>query len=244
MKIIHRLVASRLWVAIAAAAWCVESFVRCDVWIRWTLVAQVFFFTWLAYLFLTDDVMRKQRSSVLVALTGACVTFQGLDAMKLPLLCAVLVAIYRTHWMPVSWRLARMSLRNIPILNNLVIGLCWTTLCMLWPIQQIGISVESQLPFLAAAVLWITALSMSEDMFVESTPDATLRLLGEKGIRALAIACVSIALIISLVANEQSVSVWISMSLSILTLLLLPGGKRTPGKSLLIDAMIVLRYPF
>lgn len=244
MSVVRRLVNTRIWVALAAAAWSVETFDRCDAWVRWTLVAQVFFFTWLAYLFLTDDVMRKQRSSVLVALTGACVTFQGIDTMKLPLLCAVLVAMYRTHWMPVSWRLAKMSLRNMPIVNNVVIGFCWTTLCMLWPMQQLGIAVESQLPFLAAAVLWITALSMCEDLFVESTPDATLRLLGEMGIRALAIACILIALIISFVANEQSVSVWISMSLSILTLWLLPGGKRTSRKSLLIDAMILLRYPF
>jgi hypothetical protein len=244
MNIIQRLVASRLWVAIAAAAWSVESFVRCDVWIRWTLVAQIFFFTWIAYLFLADDAIRKHRAAALVALTGACVTFQGIETMLIPALCALPVLLYRSHWLPSSIGKFAVELRNIPLLNNMVIGACWIVLCVLWPMQQAGVEFQSQLPNLVASFMWITALSMSEDLFVETTPDATLRWLGNKTLRVVAVLLVCAAMGVSAVYSESSVSVWLSMIASLLLLLLMPGGKRTATKSLLIDAMIVLRFPF
>ena len=244
MNIIHRLVASRLWVAFAAAAWSVESFVRCGVWIRWTLVAQIFFFTWISYLFLTDDGIRKHRAAALVALTGACVTFQGIETMLVPALCALPVLLYRSHWLPSIVRKFAVELRNIPLLNNMVIGACWMVLCVLWPMQQAGVEFQAQLPNLVASFMWITALSMSEDLFVETTPDATLRWLGNKTLRVVAVLLVCAAMGVSAVFSESSMSVWLSMIASLLLLLLMPGGKRTATKSLLIDAMIVLRFPF
>jgi hypothetical protein len=60
----------------------------------------------------------------------------------------------------------------------------------------------------------------------------------------LAIVLVIAAMVISFYNHEQQISVWISMTASLLLLLLMPGGKRTVGKSWLIDAMIVLRFPF
>jgi len=244
MKIIHRLVASRLWVALAAAAWSVESFVRCGVWIRWTIVAQVFFFTWIAYLFLADDGIRKQRAAALVALTGACVTFQGIETMLIPALCALPVLLYRSHWLPASLRKSAVELRNIPLFNNMVIGACWIVLCVLWPMQQAAVDFQSQLPNLAASFMWITALSMSEDLFVEATPDATLHWLGDKTLRVVCVSLVCAAIGVSAASGEASISVWLSMIASLLLLLLMPGGKRTANKSWLIDAMIVLRFPF
>ena len=244
MNIIHRLVASRLWVALAAAAWSVESFVRCGVWIRWTIVAQVFFFTWIAYLFLTDDGIRKQRTAALVALTGACATFQGIETMVIPALCALPVLLYRSHWLPVSLRKYAIELRSIPLFNNLVIGACWIVLCVLWPMQQSGVDFQSQLPNLVASFMWITALSMSEDLFVEATPDATLRWLGKKTLRVVCVLLVCAALSVSAAFGESSVSVWLSMVGSLLLLFFMPGGNRTTAKSWLIDAMIVLRFPF
>jgi hypothetical protein len=244
MNIIHWLIASRLWVAFAAAAWSVESFERCGVWIRWTLVAQIFFLTWIAYLFLTDHGIRKHRAAALVALTGACVTFQGIETMVIPALCAILVLLYRSHWLPESLRKFALELRNIPLFNNMVIGACWIVLCVLWPMQQAGIEFQSQLPNLVASFMWITALSMSEDLFVETTPDATLRWLGKKTLRVVAVLLVCAAMGVSAVFSESSVSVWLSMIASLLLLLFMPGGKRTATKSWLIDAMIVLRFPF
>ena len=244
MKFIRWLVASRLWVAMAAAAWCVESFVRCDVWIRWTLVAQVFFFTWIAYLFLTDDGIRKHRGPALIALTGACITFQGMETMLIPALCALPVLLYRSHWLPSSVRKFAVELRNIPLFNNMVIGACWMVLCVLWPMQQAGVEFQSQLPNLVASFLWITALSMSEDLFVETTPDATLDWLGKKTLRVVSVLLVCAAIGVSAATGEASMSVWLSMIASLLLLVLMPGGKRTATKSWLIDAMIVLRFPF
>lgn len=244
MNIIHRLVASRLWVALAAAAWSVESFVRCGVWIRWTLVAQVFFYTWIAYLFLTDDGIRKHRAAAFVALTGACVTFQGIEIMVIPALCVLPVLLYRSHWLPASLRKYAIELRDIPLFNNMIIGACWLVLCVLWPMQQAGVEFQSQLPNLVASFMWITALSMSEDLFVETTPDATLRWLGKKTLRVVSVLLVCAAIGLSALTGESSVSVWLSMIASLLLLVLMPGGKRTATKSWLIDAMIVLRFPF
>jgi hypothetical protein len=233
-----------MWVAIAAAAWSVESFVRCGVWVRWTLVAQVFFFTWIAYLFLTDDAIRKQRAPALIALTGACATFQGLETLTIPALCAILVLFYRSHWLPQGLRKSALELRNIPVINNMIIGACWIVLCVLWPMQQAGIDFQSQLPNLAASYLWIIALSMSEDLFAESTPDATLSWLGKKTLRIVSVLLVCAAIGVSAASSEGGMSVWLSMIASLLLLLLMPGGKRTQTKSWLIDAMIALRFPF
>jgi hypothetical protein len=146
--------------------------------------------------------------------------------------------------MPRSWLLSRFELRNIPIVNNWIIAFCWVVLCMLWPMQRMGTEISLQAPFLMAAFLWITALSMSEDLFAEATPDASLRWLGRVRLRLLAILLVIAAMVISFYNHEQQISVWISMTASLLLLLLMPGGKRTVGKSWLIDAMIVLRFPF
>lgn len=244
MKILQWLVASRLWVATAAAAWSVESFARCGVWVRWTLVAQVFFFTWIAYLFLTDDAIRKHRASALIALTGACATFQGLETLTIPALCAILVLFYRSHWLPQGLRKSALELRNIPLINNMIIGACWIVLCVLWPMQQAGIDFQSQLPNLAASYLWITALSMSEDLFVETTPDATLDWLGKNTLRVVSVLLVCVAIGVNAATGEAGMSVWLSMIASLLLLVLMPGGKRTATKSWLIDAMIVLRFPF
>jgi len=244
MKILQWLVASRLWVATAAAAWSVESFVRCGVWVRWTLVAQVFFFTWIAYLFLADDGIRKHRGPALIALTGACITFQGIETLKIPALCALLVLLYRAHWLPANLRKSAIELRNIPLFNNVVIGVCWIVLCVLWPMQQAEIELQSQLSNLVASFMWITALSMSEDLFVETTPDATLGWLGKKMLRVVCVLLVCVAIGVSAATGEAGMSVWLSMIASLPLLVLMPGGKRTPTKSWLIDTMIVLRFPF
>jgi hypothetical protein len=244
MNVIRWLVTSRLWVALAAAAWCIESFDRMDAWVRWTIVAQVFFLTWVAYLFLTDNATRNQRVFVLISLTGACVTFQGLDTMKIPVACGLIVLLYRNHWMPRSWSLSRFCLRDIPIVNNMVIAASWVLLCMVWPLDQIGGWMNSQWPSLLSAFLWLTALSMMEDLFVESVPDATLRFIGKSGLRAVALFMVMAAIAINAYIAEPQLSVWISTGASLLLLILMPGGKRTPVKSWLIDAMIVLRFPF
>jgi hypothetical protein len=110
--------------------------------------------------------------------------------------------------------------------------------------QQAGVDFQSQLPNLVASFMWITALSMSEDLFVETTPDATLHWLGNKTLRVVCVSLVCAAIGVSAASGEASISVWLSMIASLLLLLLMPGGKRTPGKSLLIDAMVLLRYPF
>jgi len=148
MKIVQWLVSSRIWVSMGAAAWSIESFVRCDEWVRWTLVLHIFFLTWSAYLFLTDDAIQKHRASVLASLTGVCITFQGFDNLLFPWVCTMPVLFYRTHWMPRNWWLSRFEIRNIPIANNLAIAACWVLLCMVWPIKQAGISLLAQLPFL------------------------------------------------------------------------------------------------
>ncbi len=243
MNIIRLIVQSRLWVALAAASWSVESFVRCDEWVRWSLVAHIFFLTLTAYLFMTDDAVRKYRLFVLIALTGVFVTFQGFESSAILVACALPVLFYRTHWMPSSWKLARLELRNIPILNNMVIAFCWVMLCMVWPIRSTG-ELSEQVPFVIAAFLWITALSMSEDLFAEATPDATLRLLGTRRLRALSVFLIASAMILSFIYQEKQVSVWLALVASLTLLLFMPGGKRTLGKSWLIDAMIVLRFPF
>jgi len=244
MNLIRWLVTSRLWVALAAAAWCLESFDRMDTWVRWTLVAQVFFLTWVAYLFLTDNAMRDQRTWVLISLTGACVTFQGFDTILIPLACGAVVLGYRTHWMPASWPLSRFSLRDIPILNNMIIAACWVLLCMVWPMYQNGESFNIDELSLLAAFLWITALSMMEDLFSESTPDASLRLIGKTGLRTIALLAIVFSFAINAYAAEIQFSVWLSLAATFFLVLLLPGGKRTPMKSWLIDAMILLRFPF
>jgi hypothetical protein len=244
MKIVHWLVGSRLWVALGAAAWTAESFVRSGEWVRWTLVLHVFFLTWSAYLFLSDDATRKHRASVLASLTGVCITFQGFESILFPMVCAALVLLYRTHWMPSVWWLARFEMRNIPMLNNLAIASCWVLLCMMWPLKQVGASFSAELPSMLAAFLWLTALSMSEDLFIEEKPDATLRLLGQRGLRIIAGSFVLLAIALSYIFHERQLSVWLSLSASLLLVLFIPGGKRTAIKSWLIDAMIVLRFPF
>jgi len=140
MNILRWLVHSRIWVALAAAAWSVESFFRCDQWVRWTLVAHIFFLAWSAYLFLSDDAMRKYRLLVLTALTGVCVTFQGFESLAIPAFCSIPVLFYRTHWMPRSWWLSRWELRSIAIVNNAAIAFCWVVLCMVWPLHQCAAS--------------------------------------------------------------------------------------------------------
>jgi hypothetical protein len=244
MNILRWIVHSRIWVALAATAWSIESFVRCDQWVRWTLVLHIFFLTWSAYLFLSDDAMRRYRYLVLTALTGVCLTFQGFESLAIPSMCALPVLLYRTHWMPRSWRLARFQLRNIPVLNNLIIGFCWVVLCMLWPMHRCAVDLAEQSPFLLASFCWVTALSMSEDLFVESSPDASLRLLGRTRLRATAVFLVLAALAISFYYREQQITAWVSFTASLILLLFMPGGKRTVAKSWLIDAMIVLRFPF
>jgi hypothetical protein len=115
---------------------------------------------------------------------------------------------------------------------------------MVWPLKQIGASLSAELPSMLAAFLWLTALSMSEDLFVEEKPDATLRLLGQRGLRIIAASFLLVAMVLSYIFHESQLSFWLSMSASLLLLLLMPGEKRTAIKSWLIDAMIVLRFPF
>ncbi len=243
MNLIRRLVLSRSWVAFGAAAWCVESFERIDAWVRWTLVAHVFFLTWIAYLFLTDDAIRKHRVSVLLSLTGACVTFQGADNMFVPLCCGLLVLLYRLQWFPGA-RAKFFELRNIPLLNNAVIACCWVLLCMVWPIQQAGVSLSDQTPALAAAFLWVCALSMTEDMLIDAQADASLQLLGKRGLRTVALILIASAIFINSIYSEYGISVWVSMILTLLLILFMPVKKRNPLKSFLIDAMVVLRFPY
>jgi hypothetical protein len=243
MNFIRLLVQSRSWVALGAAAWCVESFDRIDAWIRWTLVAHVFFLTWIAYLFLSDDAMRKHRRSVLIALTGACVTFQGFENIALPLCCGGMVLLYRLHWLPIA-HAARFELRNIPLLNNLLIAACWVLLCMVWPMQQAGADLTQQTPAIFAAFLWVCALSMTEDMMVDTHADASLQLFGKRGLRFTALMLVASALLINGVYAESGISVWVSMALTLALILGLPGEKRSPLKSFLMDAVVVLRFPF
>jgi hypothetical protein len=126
----------------------------------------------------------------------------------------------------------------------MVIAASWVLLCMVWPLDQIGGWMNSQWPSLLSAFLWLTALSMMEDLFVESIPDATLRFIGKTGLRAVALFMVMAAIAINAYIAEPQLSVWISTGASLLLLILMPGGKRTPVKSWLIDAMIVLRFPF
>ena len=167
-----------------------------------------------------------------------------METMLIPALCALPVLLYRSHWLPSSVRKFAVELRNIPLLNNMVIGACWMVLCVLWPMQQAGVEFQSQLPNLVASFLWITALSMSEDLFVETTPDATLDWLGKKTLRVVSVLLVCAAIGVSAATGEASMSVWLSMIASLLLIFLMPGGKRTATKSWLIDAMIVLRFPF
>ena len=244
MNTLRWLVSSRLWVAFAAACWSVESFVRCDAWVRWTLVAQIFFLTWIAYLFLSDDAIRKNRVAVLLALTGACVTFQGFQTLLWPAVCSLAVLLYRTHWMPASWKMSTWGLRNIPLVNNVLIAGCWVAMCMLWPMQLSGADLHVQWPFMAAAFCWVLALSLAEDLFVEIRPDASLLSLGQGKIRFLAILLVLVALAINFYYREMEASVWMSMSLSLVFLLFIRSGKRTAAKSFLLDAMIAIRFPF
>jgi hypothetical protein len=110
--------------------------------------------------------------------------------------------------------------------------------------QQAEIELQSQLSNLVASFMWITALSMSEDLFVETTPDATLGWLGKKMLRVVCVLLVCVAIGVSAATGEAGMSVWLSMIASLLLLVLMPGGKRTATKSWLIDAMIVLRFPF
>jgi hypothetical protein len=85
---------------------------------------------------------------------------------------------------------------------------------------------------------------MSEDLFVESTPDATLAWLGKKSLRIVSVLLVCTAIGVNAATGEAGMSVWLSMIASLLLLLFMPGGKRTATKSWLIDAMIALRFPF
>ncbi|MFM7234015.1 MAG: hypothetical protein ACKOZM_05445 [Flavobacteriales bacterium] len=244
MNVLRWLVGSRLWVAFAAGCWSDESFARCHTWVRWTLVAQIFFLTWIAYLFLTDDAHRKYRGAVLLSLTGACVTFQGYESLLWPAICAVPVLLYRTHWIPFVWSTSTWELRTIPLVNNAVIAFCWVSMCMLWPMQQAGVELSAQWPFIVAAFCWVLALSLAEDLFVENMPDASLRRLGQGKLRFIAVSLVLLALAINIYWNERTPSVWMAMLLSLFFLLIMKSGKRTPAKSFLLDALIVIRFPF
>lgn len=244
MKIVRHLVGSRLWVAMAAASWSVESFDRCHTDTQWTLVAHVFFLTWIAYLFLTDHAIRTYRAYALLALTGGILTFQGLESLGWIGLCTLLVLLYRSHWVPASWANAHWEARNIPLLNNIIIACCWLMMCMLWPLQQSGVAFETQAPFIISGFCWVLALSMGEDLWGENMPDATVRQWGQRTTRAVAIALVIVALAINIYFEEAQPSVWIAMLFTLILLLMMRSGKKTPAKSFWLDATVVARFPF
>ena len=87
------LVQSKIWVSLGAAALCAETYLICGEWLRFTMIAHVFFLTWTAYLFVDDDQTAWRKKLAPVALTGVLVTFQGFEHIYLPISCGVLVLL-------------------------------------------------------------------------------------------------------------------------------------------------------
>lgn len=238
---LRALVQSKLWVALGAAVLCAETYSMCGEWLRWTMIVHVFFLTWVAYLFVADENFLWRKRLVPLALTGVLVTFQGFEQLQFPLMCAAIVLLYRMHWLPDSV-LNRLELRKIPLMNNLVITGCWMILCHVWPLMAMGKSLHDYSLYMASNACWIFALSLGEDFILdEPSPDVTLRFLGRRLHRWVALLFVVMAMVLQVWNDTPYLGVWISLVASFLLLAIMPYGKRTMLKSWLLDAVLMLR---
>jgi len=236
------LVQSKVWVSLGAAALCAETYWMCGEWLRFTMIAHVFFLTWSAYLFIDDEPLPWRKKLAPVALTGALVTFQGFEHIYLLLMCGALVLLYRMHWIPAVAQEKRWELRSMPLANNLVITLCWVMLCEVWPLAAMDKSPFDHIHYIIANALWIFALSLGEDFFYdEPTPDATLRLLGPRWHRLLALMCVVFSGTIHAMMHTPHPGVWVSLIATAVLLIVLPNGKRTNFHSWLLDSVLLFR---
>lgn len=236
------LVQSKVWVSLGAAALCAETYAMCGEWLRFTMIAHVFFLTWTAYLFIDDEPLLWRKKLAPIALTGALVTFQGFNQVLWPLACGALVLLYRTHWMGDRERKVTRELRQLPLINNLVITLCWIMLCNVWPLVSMDIFPLHYAVFIAANALWIFALSMGEDFFHDQpTPDVTLQFLGERAHRIIAVLCVIASAGLHAAIQTPAIGVWLSLLATTAMLVTMPYGKRTVLRSWLLDAVLLLR---
>jgi hypothetical protein len=120
---------SQLWVALAAASLCAETFVLVGDPPRTLIVLQAFFLTWCAYLFLKRDLSLKwQKPLQYIAITGAVVTAGYNPNFHWPSMVVALVAVlfYQKDWLHEMGLRMPMEWRSVSWLKPLVIAAGWT----------------------------------------------------------------------------------------------------------------------
>lgn len=243
MKFIAFLVRSKVWVALAAGALTYDSYRMLADWVQWTLVAHVFFLTWMAYLFLDYENTPYRRVLVPLALTGVLVTFRGFDGILWLIVAAVIVLLYRSHWIDVLRSKSFIELRRIPLINNLAIAACWLLLCIVWPCALSENFPAAFAYYATANFLLLLALSMCEDLFSDTgAPDATLYFLGEKKLRLCIVFLSTFAWFLHVYKFELSISMSLTSAGALAFGLFMKSAPKTALKSWVIDGLIVLRF--
>jgi uncharacterized membrane protein YfcA len=172
---------SNIFVAIGAACISAESFILTEESLSLPLVAQCFFLTWCAYLFLKEYDSKLKKPMMIIALIGAILssswtmTWEDAPLLLLPIL---IVLLYKTELYSTSRISIRFSLRKSILLKPLAIATCWTYVTSIVCGSYLHYTNDgAYTPMILANFIYILALAIAgdiRDVSIDSTQLKTI----------------------------------------------------------------------
>ena len=254
MQLIRFLNESKLLVAFAAAALCAETFFLCDSKISSIIIAQAFFLTWSAYLFLKSYVGVGKRVMIYTAATGSVLSILYNPSVPWWLIAGVglLVLMYSSHNAQRYGLKLGVSLRGVPIVKTLAIATCWTVIAT-FSVAFFDTDIDEGTIYLIAAsnFLFIAALSLAEDIRDTYRDhhriETIVALFGVGWAKSFAIFLLVLSSVIccftpTFETPEIALAYLSVMAIAIIIILLLSPKRSRQIQALAIDGIIILRF--
>ena len=253
MKLISFLNDSNILVALAAASLTAGLQFISGVHIHFLFIAQSFFLTWVAYLFLKINNMPARKTMVYASTTGATLCLLLLDffGWQLLLIAGLFVVIYKADLLR-NINIPKFPLRQIPLIKSIAIGFCWTIITTAIPALAMNDATFALLqPMIFSNFLFVTALAMAGDIRDASLDTDKLKTLPvmigiswTKTISILLLIAASYLFSMTSPLHTQAIAIlfYVMMGISALMVLLLDPKKDWQRQAFLIDGVMVARF--
>ncbi len=244
---------SSLLVAFGGAALTFETFLITGASVDFLIITEVFFLTWLAYLFLRREKKTPHRKVLIIsACTGCIVTLQQTNFIGWQILAcsSVIVLIYNIS-SDFSLKISKFIPRQITFLKPAVVGMAWALTTSALPAIMAG---EYYSPIYTVMFLsnffFITALSICDDIRDMNTDRGHIRTLpmaiGIKNSKIVIIFHLLTATVIAFSTytyHSDIVSIGFTgaMLMIILMVTQIHPGRNKDVQALMIDGSIMLR---
>lgn len=245
---LHFLIKSRIWVALAAAALCSDIWLANNSGLPLISVIHVFFLTLSGYLFVDPSRFSLRKPLIYIALTGAVFGVLTDPLFNLwPLVLATgLLLLYKTSWLNETRLNLSFEFRNRVGLKNVVIAICWILISSASYLHKPQEQPSSVWWWLFANFLFVFVLSVAEDV-QDIQRDGTATIASTLGKNKTWVLCsfmllFSAVIVISQEADSLSQLVHVSLcAVTVFLLIYLRKPRNRELASFFIDGLIVLK---